>query len=286
MSAIPKPTPLKAPRSEAIVYPESDGKPMADNSKQFEWIYRIYGNLAALYEQREDVFVCGNQNWYPVQGHPEIVQAPDVYVIFGRPKGDRPSYKQWEEGGVPMTVVFEILSPNNSVMEMIGKQLWYEEYGVQEYYVFDPEESSLAPHLRRGEMLRPIRFAQEFTSPLLKVRFDLSGDEMAVFYPDGRRFLTFEELEAERAREHLLRLDAEKRAEDQQKRAEDQQKRAEEAENNLKVAETKLTDVQNQADKLRQRLQRINQLTSKLVRGGATSEDVDELKSLQNESTP
>src|SRR5262245_44172311 len=96
--------------SSTIIYPESDGLPMSDNTKQFRWIVVLYGNLAALFRARADVFVSGNQNWYPVEGHPEVCIAPDVYAVFGRPKGDRPSYKQWEEGGVPLTVVFEILS--------------------------------------------------------------------------------------------------------------------------------------------------------------------------------
>src|SRR5579872_875603 len=105
----------------SIVYPESDGQPMADNSRQFRWIFVLAGNLAAEYRDRVDVFVSGNQFWYPVEGEPEIRLAPDVYVVFGRPKGDRPSYKQWEEGGIPMTVVFEVLSPSNNYMEMVNK---------------------------------------------------------------------------------------------------------------------------------------------------------------------
>lgn len=180
-----------------VYYPQSDGKPMADNTKQFRWIELLYSGLAGTYRDAADVFVSGNQFWYPVQGEPTIVQAPDVYVVFGRPKGDRPSYKQWEEGGVPMTVVFEVLSPENDYAEMIDKQMWYEEYGVEEYYVYDPDKNTLVAHLRRGEMLLPVRFDKEFVSSRMKVRFDLSGPEMTVFGPDGRRFLTPQEIAAE-----------------------------------------------------------------------------------------
>lgn len=100
----------------AIVYPESDGLPMSDNTRQFRWIVTLAGNLAALFREHDDIFVSGNQFWYTVEGEPEIRAAPDVYVVFGRPKGDRPSYKQWEEGNVPTTVVFEVLSPGNTVV--------------------------------------------------------------------------------------------------------------------------------------------------------------------------
>jgi hypothetical protein len=63
-----------------IVYPESDGLPMADNTKQMRWIVVLYGNLAAMYREASDVFVAGDLFWYPVENHPEIVIAPDVLV--------------------------------------------------------------------------------------------------------------------------------------------------------------------------------------------------------------
>jgi Uma2 family endonuclease len=140
------------------------------------------------------------------------VIAPDVYVVFGRPKGDRPSWKQWEEGGVPMTVVFEILSPENSHRELVDKLAFYEEYGVEEYYEYDPDNNHLIIYVRQGEMLRRRRPVSGFVSPRLGIRFDLSGEELVVLRPDGRRFLTFEELEAERATERARRVAAEQRA--------------------------------------------------------------------------
>ncbi|MFO0930298.1 MAG: Uma2 family endonuclease [Gemmataceae bacterium] len=178
-----------------IVYPESDGKPMSDNTRQFRWIQTLAANIAALFHDRADVFVCGNQNWYPVQGHPEIVAAPDVYAVFGRPKGDRGSYKQWEEGGVPMTVVFEVLSPSNSPEEMRDKLLFYDDYGVEEYYVFDPDHNSLEVYVRGQATPRRMRPADGFVSPRLGIRFDLSGPELVVYRPDGQPFITFEELQ-------------------------------------------------------------------------------------------
>jgi Uma2 family endonuclease len=60
-------------------------------------------------------------------------------VIFGRPKGDRDSYKQWQENNISPQVVFEILSPRNLTQERINKSLFYQRYGVDEYYVYDPD---------------------------------------------------------------------------------------------------------------------------------------------------
>ena len=93
-----------------FVYPESDGKPMADNTKQARWLTVLHGNVEALLRDVE-AFVALNLMWYAREGFPEESAAPDVFVAFGRPKDERRSYKQWEEDGVPPQVVFEVLSP-------------------------------------------------------------------------------------------------------------------------------------------------------------------------------
>src|SRR5262249_11299532 len=155
------------PRPSAIVYPESDGKPLSDNSKQFRWIFVLYGNIAALFRDVDDVLVGGDMLWYPVEGEPGIRIAPDVFVVFGRPKGDRGSYMQWLESGVPMTVAFEFLSPGNTLEEMIEKHTFYEEHGVEEYYIYNPDTNHLFVYLRRGEMLRRILPVHNFVSPRL-----------------------------------------------------------------------------------------------------------------------
>jgi Uma2 family endonuclease len=195
-----------------IVYPESDGLPLAENTKQLRWIVVIYGNLAALFRARPDVFVGADLFWYPVEGHPEIRTASDGFVVFGRPKGDRPSYKQWQEDHVPMTVVFEILSPGNTVTEMAHKLDFYERYGVEEYYVYDPDSNWLTVYVRRGDELRRVRAENGFASPRLGIRFDLSGPELVIYRPDGQRFLTFEELETAREQAEERAGQAEERA--------------------------------------------------------------------------
>ena len=104
---------------------------------------------------------------------------------------------QWVEGNIPLTVVFEVLSPSNTVTEMADKLAFYEDYGVEEYYVYDPDNNRLVGYARRGNILSRIRRMSDFVSPRLGIRFDLSGPELVVRYPDGRPFLTFEELAEE-----------------------------------------------------------------------------------------
>src|SRR5262249_5374822 len=121
------------------------------------------------------------------------------------------SYRQWEEGGVAPQVVFEVLSPGNTPNEMADKLAFYDEYGAQEYYIYDPDGNRFHAYVRGRESLRRERFASTFVSPRLGIRFDTSGPELVVLRPDGQRFLTFEEVEAERARERQQRLAAEQR---------------------------------------------------------------------------
>jgi Uma2 family endonuclease len=123
-----------------VIYPDSDGQPMADNTRQYEWIVTIKGNLDILFRDDPNVFVAGDLLWYPVEGDNKTRQAPDTMVAFGRPKGDRGSYRQWEEGGIAPQVVFELLSPGNRAGKMIRKFRFYEQYGVEEYYIYDPDD--------------------------------------------------------------------------------------------------------------------------------------------------
>jgi len=200
---------ITASRKEQIVYPESDGKPMADNTKQFRWIVTLEGGFEALFRDREDVFVAGDLFWYPVEGRPDIRMAPDVMIVFGRPKGDRPSYKQWEEENIAPQVVFEVLSPTNSLLEMAKKLEFYDRYGVEEYYLYDPETGDFTGWIRGEDgRLRVIDEIQGWVSPRLGVRFEIEDGELRVIRPDGQRFMTYLELQqqAEHERQRAAKL--------------------------------------------------------------------------------
>ena len=211
---------LASLRPKPVVYPESDGKPMADNTKQARWIVILFDNLLALLAETADVFLAADILWYPVEGEPEIRVAPDVLVAFGRPRGDRGSYKQWEEGGIAPQVVFEVLSPGNDPLEMADKLDFYDRHGVEEYYLYDPDRNRLAVYLRRGEVLRRMYPSDGYVSPRLGIRFQLTEPEMTVYRPDGRPFLMFDQLEAARVRAEEACRQAVERAEQADKRAE------------------------------------------------------------------
>jgi Uma2 family endonuclease len=194
-------TRLSSSHQKDIIYPESDGQPMADNTKQFELIVLIKKNLDLLFDNNPNVFVAGDLLWYPVEGDNRTRRAPDVMVIFGRPKGDRGSYLQWQEDNIPPQVVFEILSPGNGAREMISKYKFYERYGVEEYYLYDLETGELTGWLRCGDELAEIEQMIGWVSPRLGVRFEVSDDELQIYRPDGQRFLSYSELDQQRQQE-------------------------------------------------------------------------------------
>jgi Uma2 family endonuclease len=212
-----------------IVYPETDGKPMAENTLQFDWIVKLKTNVDALLPD----FVAGDLFWYPVEGHPEIVYAPDVMVALGRPKGPRKSYRQWEEEGIAPQVVMEVWSPSNRWPEKSRKLMFYEKYGVQEYYAWDPEQQELTIHLRRGEVLEEVQAVDGWVSPLLGIRFVFGAEDLEIYNPDGTPFLSPEELRASAEEQRV-------RAEEQRVRAEQQSLRADQAERELKALKERL----------------------------------------------
>ena len=69
-------------------------------------------------------------------------------------------------------VVFEVLSPGNRPAEMIRKFQFYQQYGVEEYYIYDPDNGSLDGWLRVGDRLEEVPEMAGFVSPRLGIRFD------------------------------------------------------------------------------------------------------------------
>ncbi|MGL6344543.1 MAG: Uma2 family endonuclease [Waterburya sp.] len=219
-------SPLSSTQSSPIIYPDSDGKQMADNTKQFRWILVIQQNLDWIFANSPDVFVAGDLLWYPTEGNNKLRQAPDVMVVFGRPKGDRGSYQQWKEDNIPPQVVFEILSPGNTQTEMNRKLVFYERYGVEEYYIYDPDKYDLSGWLRSESRLDLIEEMHDWVSPRCGIRFDCSGEELEIYRPDGQKFFSYLEIG------QLL--------EQERQRAEQERQRAEQAEQQVSEMEALL----------------------------------------------
>ena len=249
-------TPSQRPEIE---YPDCDGQPMSDNTLQFKWIVTIKEGLEAHFRNNPDVFVAGDLLWYAEEGKPKIRTAPDAMVAFGRPKGYRGSYKQWVEGGIAPQVVFEVLSPENRQSELIRKFRFYDRYGVEEYYVYNPDNGDLAGWLRGDSGLEEVAKMKGYTSPRLGVRFKPGegSDRLRIIAPDGQRFLTYVELVEAREAERLRAQAADQRVEAERQRTEAERQRAEAADQRAETERQRAETERQRAETERQRAERL-----------------------------
>ncbi|NER50261.1 MAG: hypothetical protein F6J92_27015 [Symploca sp. SIO1A3] len=196
-----------------LLYPESDGLPLSDNTIQFRLITTIQGGIDALFADDPNVFVAGDLLWYPLEALEGVAesQAPDVMVVFGRPKGDRRSYKQFLEDNIAPQVVFEILSKSNTSTEMLSKLNFYERHGVEEYYLYDPAKNTLKGWLKQGKKLIPLGKTEGWVSPRLGCRFETAKGSLELYRPDGQRMETYVET-SKRAEKEAQRAEQEAKA--------------------------------------------------------------------------
>jgi Uma2 family endonuclease len=172
-----------------VIYPDANGVARFDNTEQFHWIVFLKENLEILLAQNIDVFVAADLLWYPIEGDNRTCIAPDVMVVFGRPKGRRGSYQQWKEYGVVPQIIFEIISLSSSQKKLMAKRDFYETYGVEEYYVYDCDRFRLTGWVRQGNKLIPIANLEGWISPRLGIQFTQRYRELEIYQPDCRRFL-------------------------------------------------------------------------------------------------
>jgi hypothetical protein len=110
-------------------------------------------------------------------------------------------------------VTFEVVSPGNRAGDLINRFRFYERYGVEEYYLWDLESGDLNGWRREQSELKPIAVMNGWTSPLLKVNFEVINGDLRLYGPDGKKFATYVQLVQQREQEAQARNQAEQRAE-------------------------------------------------------------------------
>jgi Uma2 family endonuclease len=221
------------PVTEVIEYPYDDDEPMADSTLEFDWLELLFAGLEAQYRDATDVTVTSNNFWYPVEGDPLTVVAPDIMVVFGRPKLPRKSYMQWREEGIGPQVTIEVRSASNTRKNLKATFQFYQRFGVQEYYLIDPWRDKLEGWQRDGTKLKKIAKMNGWVSPRLGIRFDAREDGLHVIGADGEEFL----MSRERARQ-------------QRKVLEESQRKTAELEVNREKLAAKLRELGVDPDKL------------------------------------
>jgi Uma2 family endonuclease len=220
-----------------IVYPSSDGEPLAES---YDHLYVIMTTLAMLLQhlKGQQATVLADQFLYYAPGFPRLRVAPDVMVIFNVAPGGRDNYKIWEEGQVP-SVIFEMTSPGTQSKDDVEKKNLYESLGVTEYWQFDPRGEWIPEKLRgyrlQGDLDQVYAPITNNQSTPLQLQL-MVEDKIIAFYrlDNGERLLplaelniALEEQSAALDRQKELTVQADQRAELAAAKAREEMTRAE-----------------------------------------------------------
>ena len=121
--------------AEPVFYPDSDGKPLAENMWQGQ---AILNAMADLMSAHPDAMVAMDIFVYPEEGNNRNSIVPDVLVGLGLGAHPRKSYYVWVEGKPPDWVL-EVASPSTQAEDRGPKRRRYAEIGVREYWLFDAQ---------------------------------------------------------------------------------------------------------------------------------------------------
>ena len=134
---------------DAVVYPCSDGQPMAETQIHGECMMYVTYALRRYFPKRgrDDVYVGSNNFLYYERGNPRAVVAPDVYVVLGAPAHLRDTYMLWNEPKGP-DFVLEVTSASTRRVDERRKRGVYAALGVREYFLYDPRAEYLTPALQ------------------------------------------------------------------------------------------------------------------------------------------
>ena len=213
---------------DGVVYPTSDGQPMAETPVHGDCMMYVTSALRWWFKKhgRDDVYVGMNNFLYYERGNPRAVVAPDVYVVVGAPASPpRDTYMLWNEPKAP-DFVLEVTSKSTRGDDERRKREVYAALGVSEYFLYDPRAEYLAPplqgfRLREGEYRalpavtvlsnRGVAVASEVLG--LELRDERAERRVRLRDPaTGEYLLTHEEAERARGEEAAARRAAEARA--------------------------------------------------------------------------
>ena len=214
--------------TKPIYYPESDGKPIGETPIHRVNLCGLIEMLQDYYEDDPSLYISGNMFLYFVEADPRKVVCPDVFLAFGVGNRTRNIYCTWLEGGKGPDLVVELTSPKTKKEDAGKKFLIYQDIlQVPEYFLFDPLDEYLKPHLQGHRLVEgryvPIEPVDgRLPSLVTGLHFFKDGTDLKVMDPrTGRTFLTLEERRRELRRTRGLLQEQARQAETDRLRAEE-----------------------------------------------------------------
>ena len=204
-----------------LVYPESDGEPMAETPKHQQVMIDCMDIMRSHFRGFADVYIGGNMMLYYEEGNPRKSISPDVFMVRGVSKQELRTYKTWEQQPT-LDFVLEVASPStytrdfNEKMEIYAKIL-----KVKEYCIYDPYHE-IEPYFIGfrlvGEAYEEIPFVNErIPSEVLGLELGEHNGVLRLYdpvkgewlHPSGERL---DEVESRLEEESRARQEAESRA--------------------------------------------------------------------------
>jgi len=125
---------------EDVEYPE--GNWIAQSIWHGDAVNQATTALKNHFRNREKVLVAMELLVYYERDNNKVCLQPDVQVVFGVQRGNRGSYKVWEEGKAA-DFVLEVASPSTADRDAEHKAQEYARIGVREYWRLDPDPKGL-----------------------------------------------------------------------------------------------------------------------------------------------
>ena len=175
-----------APTETADLYPESDGKPMAETDMHAAAIIDLRQRFDGFFADNPDTYVSGTLMMYDIEGPGRTAVSPDILVSFGIGKKLRRTYKVWEEGKPP-DFVMEFSSKGTFQNDLGHKKAHYASMGIPEYFLCDIDRRYLPTplmgfRLKDGTYERiPENADGSIPSVTLGVSFHLLDEGLSVY---------------------------------------------------------------------------------------------------------
>ncbi len=146
-----------------LVYPESDGEPMAETPKHQQVMIDCMDILRSHFRGVVDVYIAGNMLLYYEEGNPRKSISPDVFMVRGLSKKELRTYKTWEQPST-LDFVLEVASPSTYAKEFNEKmEIYAKILRVKEYCIYDPYheiQPSFVGFRLVGDMYKEIAFVE------------------------------------------------------------------------------------------------------------------------------
>jgi hypothetical protein len=101
-----------------------------------------------------------------------------------------------------------------TIPSSLNELLFYDRYGVEEYYLYDPDTNRLRGWIRTEIALEEIDDFPNYVSPRLGIWFDVTTNPMQIYRPNGEKFLSYDELDQELQQVRQQAEQAQQRAEE------------------------------------------------------------------------